>query len=222
MKKKLLYLWTNGRGLYILLGLLVLGIFVAPLLISEGILSDILIESLFALVLIAGVFATPCALLLRLGMMVVASSTVIARALHKFDHSSFLIASIDNILTAVSLIVFSYLIIKHFLLGKCPMRCRITAAVAVYLIIGVLWARFFELVYLFNPAAFSLDVKLDPFSLLYFSFVTLITIGYGDIVPVSMAARSLTILEGVVGQLYLVILIATLVSEFSAKAKEES
>lgn len=54
MKKQFLYLW-NRRGLYILLGLLVLGIFVAPLLISEGILSDLegVVGQLYLVILIA-------------------------------------------------------------------------------------------------------------------------------------------------------------------------
>jgi hypothetical protein len=48
--------------------------------------------------------------------------------------------------------------------------------------------------------------------LLYFSFVTMTTLGYGDIVPVSLAARMLSVLQAIVGQLFLVILVARLVS----------
>ena len=135
-----------------------------------------------------------------------------------YKRQDLIIVSADNILAVISLVAFSLLIIKHFLVSKSLLRYRITAAVAVYLIFGVLWARLYEIVYLFNSAAFSVDLKVDPYSLIYFSFVTLVTVGYGDIVPVSIAARSLAILEGVVGQLYMVILISSLVSEFSALA----
>jgi len=226
MREGFYYLWTTGKGLYILLGLLFFGIFVSPLLISTGLISDISVECIFALILIAGVFATPCRLLIRMGMLVIAISAVIARALHKFSPSNFIIGSVDNIFAAVSLIAFSLLIIRYFLMNRSLLRYRITAAVAVYLILGILWARLFEIVYLFNSAAFSLDVMREPFCLMYFSFVTLLTIGYGDIVPVSIAARSLAILEGVVGQFYMMIIITALVSEFSAlaikSAKEEN
>lgn len=218
MKEKFYYLWTNGRGLYILLGLLFFGIFISPPLISAGYISDILIECVFALILITGVFATPCRVLIRFGILIIAFSAVITRILHRFNPSNFTIATADNILAVISLVAFSLLIIRYFLLGKCLLRYRIVASVVVYLILGVLWARLFEIIYLFNPAAFSLDVKLNPFSLIYFSFITLLTIGYGDIVPVSIAARSLAILEGLLGQLYIVILITSLVSEFSALA----
>lgn len=218
MKEESYYLWTTGRGLYVLLSLLFLGIFVSPLSIAGGIISDVLVECIFAMILIAGIFTTPCNIILRLGMLLVAFLAVITRILDKFYSSNIAIAKADNILAVITLVAFSILIIKHFLIDKVVLRYRIAAAVAVYLIFGVLWARLYEIVYLFNPTAFSLDEKINPFSLIYFSFVTLMTLGYGDIVPVSVAARSLAILEGVVGQLYMVILISSLVSEFSALA----
>lgn len=102
------------------------------------------------------------------------------------------------------------------------LRYRIAAAVAVYLIFGVLWARLYDVVLLFNAASFSSNETMNSYSLVYFSFVTLMTLGYGDIVPVTIPARSLAIFEGVVGQLYIVILVSSLVSEFSALAVKSS
>lgn len=222
MKEQFYYLWTTGRGLYVLLVLLVLGIFVSPLMIEDGIMSDVLVECVFAMILVTGIFATPCSLSLRIGMLLIAFLAVFTRILDKLNHSNFVIVNADNILAVITLIAFSILIIKHFLIDKAILKHRIAAAVAVYLIFGVLWARLYEIVYLFNPGAFSLDEKINFFSLIYFSFVTLMTLGYGDIVPVSIAARSLAILEGVIGQLYMVILISSLVSEFSALAIKSS
>lgn len=222
IKERFCYLWTTGRGLYALLGLLFLGIFVSPLLTIGGQISAILVECVFALILISGVFASPCGGTLRLGMLLIVFLAVFARMLHTFNYSNFTIATSDNILTVFLLVAFSILIINHFLLNAVALKYRIAAAVAVYLIFGVLWARLYEIVYLFNPLAFSLNEKINPLSLIYFSFVTLVTLGYGDIVPVSTMARSLAILEGIVGQLYMVILISSLVSEFSALAIKSS
>jgi hypothetical protein len=222
MKEEIYSLWTTGRGLYVLLGLLAFGIFLSPLLIADGLISDILVESVFALILIAGVFATPCSTTSRFSMMLLVVLAVATRVVHKFNRLDDPIAIADNVLAAISLVAFSILIVRHFLIDKVLLRYRIAAAVAVYLIFGVLWARLYEIVYLCNPAAFSLNENINPFSLIYFSFVTLVSLGYGDIVPVSMAARSLAILEGVVGQLYMVILISSLVSEFSALALKPS
>lgn len=223
IKEESYYLWTTGRGLYVLLSLLFLGIFISPLLIADGLMSDIFIECVFAMILITGVFTTPCSITTRLIILLIALLAVFTRILHKFNHSNFTIVNADNILAVLTLVAFSTLMIKHFLLGKAVLlRHRIAAAVAVYLILGVLWARLYEIVYLFNPVAFSLNEQINPYSLMYFSFVTLMTLGYGDIVPLSMGARSLAILEGIAGQLYMVILISSLVSEFSALAIKSS
>lgn len=222
MKKELYYLWTTGRGLYVLLGLLVIGIFISPLLIDHGIISDVLVESIFSLILISGVFSTPCSPSVRFVVLLLAFLAVVARMLDRFNTTNLAISYADNILAGLTLVTFFILIMKHFLFSKTILRYRIAAAVVVYLIFGVLWARLYDIIYLSNPEAFSISQQYNPFSMIYFSFVTLMTLGYGDIVPVSIAARSLAILEGVVGQLYIVILISSLVSEFSAKAIQQS
>lgn len=222
IKEDSYYLWTTGQGLYLLLLLLFLGIFVSPLLIEAGLVSEVAIEFVLALVLVAGAVTIPCRPVLRCSLFLLAFLAVLTRLLDKYNHQNFTFAGIDKLFAILTLVAFAVLIIKHFLVGKALIRHRIAAAVAVYLIFGILWARFYETVYLVNPDAFSFEGKPNPFSLIYFSFVTLMTIGYGDIVPVSIAARSLAILEGVVGQLYIVILITSLVSEFSALALKSS
>lgn len=206
IKERFYTLWNTGRGLYVLLGLLFIGIFISPLSITGSFLSNNLVEFVFAIILITGIFTLPCPMILRAGLLLIA---VLTRVLEHYD-VNFIIA--NKILAALMLVAFSILIIKHFLLSKVLLRYKIVAAVAVYLIFGVLFARLYEIVYLFNPTAFSLNEPMTSFSFVYFSFVTLITIGYGDIVPVSVGARSLSIFEGILGQLYLVILISALVS----------
>lgn len=96
----------------------------------------------------------------------------------------------------------------------------IFGAVAVYLLFGVTMALMFQFVNNVEPGsvissvgeATSLSERHDQFSeFLYFSFVTLTSVGYGDLTPIGAQARSLAMLEGVIGQLYLAILIARLV-----------
>lgn len=96
---------------------------------------------------------------------------------------------------------------------------RIMGAVAVYLLIGMVWSVAYYLVALWIPGAFSIqgpnvsgDTESLQSQLFYFSFVTLTSIGYGDIAAVHPVGRMLVILEGVVGQLFPAILIARLVS----------
>jgi hypothetical protein len=62
--------------------------------------------------------------------------------------------------------------------------------------------------------------KGEPTAVLYFSFATLTTLGYGDIVPVSAIARTLATLEAITGQLYLAVLVARLVGLHIAESLE--
>ncbi len=95
----------------------------------------------------------------------------------------------------------------------------IFASVCVYLILGTSWAMMYSLIELAFPGSFSTPTGSLQFPknsnstvpALYFSFVTLTTLGYGDISPASSPARFFTILESLTGQIYLAILVARLV-----------
>ena len=92
-------------------------------------------------------------------------------------------------------------------------RDEIFGAVALYLLMGLTWSMAYGVMEYIHPGNFSF--KPDGFpDLIYFSFVTMTTLGYCDMLPVSNAARSLAILESVTGVLFIAILIARLVSAF--------
>ncbi len=100
----------------------------------------------------------------------------------------------------------------------------ICGALCVYLLIGVTWANLYSLLDYFEPVpsfrfAFVAEGEDPPLRMggegsvlpIYYSFVTLTTLGYGDIVPLTGAARMVTIAEAVLGQLYLTVLVARMV-----------
>lgn len=93
---------------------------------------------------------------------------------------------------------------------------KICAAISVYILIGLLWASAYVLIDHLHPGSFAYNGTssptnpLEPMKLLYFSFITLTTTGYGDIVPVTPRAQSLAILEQLAATFYLAILIARL------------
>jgi len=100
---------------------------------------------------------------------------------------------------------------------------RIVGAVAVYLMFGVLWSVAYTMVELIWPGSFC---GFDPGTgakwaseWLYFSFVTMTTLGYGDIAPVSAIARMLAYMQAILGQLYIAILVAGLVGAYIAREK---
>jgi hypothetical protein len=94
---------------------------------------------------------------------------------------------------------------------------RLMAALDGYLLAGLLFGVTYRLLDHVWPASFGGTAE-GPFDLpraIYFSFVTVATLGYGDVIPVSEPARGLAIVEGVSGQMYLVVLVARLVSLYS-------
>ena len=96
---------------------------------------------------------------------------------------------------------------------------RVFAALDAYLMAGLLFGVCFWTVEQIWPASFAAPdtADLDPQAAIYFSFITLATLGYGDIVPVGSAARGMAVLEAVAGQLYLVVLVSRLVSLYSTR-----
>jgi hypothetical protein len=134
-----------------------------------------------------------------------------------------------NIIGPISSIFFCGLIINSIYhqikRTKRISRHTITGALTIYLMIGVGWAMLHLLLYTIEPAGYtgiapgSTDSLLNIF--FYFSFVTLTTLGYGDISPVMEIHRSITMLEAIIGQIYLVVVVAWLVGMKVAQDLEQ-
>jgi voltage-gated potassium channel len=91
---------------------------------------------------------------------------------------------------------------------------HLLGAVRVYLLAGVAWALAFRIVHRLDASAFVGITVAAPSEFLYLSFVTLATLGYGDIHPLNPMARMLAYMEAVVGQFYVAVLVATLVGRY--------
>ena len=101
-------------------------------------------------------------------------------------------------------------------------------SIAAYLMLGLMWTLAYWLVDQLTPGgAFSFNTNgggqsINGFSGFYFSFITLSTVGYGDITPVSRFARWLAALEAMTGLLYVAVLIARLVALYSSAKPDDS
>lgn len=102
-----------------------------------------------------------------------------------------------------------FYLMRRFLQARKITGDTIKGAIAVYLMLGVLWIFVYESIFHINPSAFS-AVAFGKLSFLHYSYTTLTTLGLGDITPVSNFAMSFTCLEAIVGQLFLVVFIAKL------------
>ena len=92
---------------------------------------------------------------------------------------------------------------------------KIFGAISAYLLLGFFWSTLYTLVFTIQPEAFVISqppgTHAERPDFVYFSFITLLTIGYGDITPTSGMARSLAILEGVAGIMYIGVFISRIV-----------
>ena len=103
----------------------------------------------------------------------------------------------------------------------------IFGAICGYLLLGVAGGMTYAMIHTASPASFQLGDAIKPHLeqvdygqhiFIYYSFVTLTTVGYGDVVPLSISARTLSWVEAVTGQLYLAVLIAGLIGAMVAKS----
>ncbi len=104
----------------------------------------------------------------------------------------------------------------------------ILGAVCSYLFLGLAWAMSYSMIETIQPGSFQISQSLrnadgqpQPYLLIYYSFVTLTTVGYGDVSPISPITRTLAWMEAITGQFYLAIIVAGLVSMFVANASQQ-
>lgn len=123
---------------------------------------------------------------------------------------------ITGLLATLFFFVVIFLLVLRIANSSKVRLLEFVEAVNIYLLLGIAASLLFRSVYAFNPHAYHAPAEglsgMPDF--IYFSFVTLTTLGYGDISPASPLARSLAILFSVSGQLYLTMIIAMLVGKF--------
>jgi hypothetical protein len=210
---RLMTYWETDRSLSALAGFLAFATFCVAPFTDESTIGVIVLELSFALVLLAGIAAVARTRIWARVLVPVAILTIAARiAAAVLPHALPQLAR-----PAASLLFCALLIVvvsERVLRGGAVTVHRILGAVAVYLLIGVVWAQAYDLVDQLVPGALSTptpDPPHDVAHFIYYSFATLTTVGYGDLVAVHPIARSLAMLEAVIGQLYSAILVARLV-----------
>lgn len=126
---------------------------------------------------------------------------------------------------AVGVVFFGYVVAQliGFILRAPRVDTNVLCAgVSGFLMLGLAWAPLYLLIFRLNPASFNLPTgtTLDGFNAFYFSFVSLCTVGYGDITPVSRGAKMVAVLEAITGLFYMAMLISRLVSVYSSHPED--
>lgn len=115
-------------------------------------------------------------------------------------------------------------ILEHILKAKEVTTDTLYGAVCVYLLLGIMWASMYGFLEYITPGAVFrgpdgvINTKLTTNALMYYSYTTLATIGYGDITSVTPVGRIVSVLEAVFGQLYIAFLVARLISIYTTNA----
>ncbi|RMG02051.1 MAG: two pore domain potassium channel family protein [Planctomycetota bacterium] len=133
-------------------------------------------------------------------------------------------AVVSDLLSLLFLAYTNYLLLRVLFSIRRVTANVIWGSICAYLLIGVMWAMAYSLLLRFQPDALEGSgmrvLHEDPVGLTvvtsYFSFVTLTTLGYGDILPRTITMRMLVVLEAVCGQVYLAVLVARLVGIYVA------
>ena len=191
---------------------LLLTMVVSPLVAAFD-LNGGLIEFLLAFNLLAAVlpFSTQPDRRLLLWAMVVVCAARLATAW--FDHPVFSAVTL-GFWTVIGFIAAA--IALRFAMGAVQIDSEhLYAALSAYLLAGIFFGLFYWVLEQLHPGTFALTGDFSRMGAIYFSFVTLATLGYGDIAPRTDVARGFAIVEGVGGQLFLAVLVARLVSLYS-------
>lgn len=96
------------------------------------------------------------------------------------------------------------------------------AALSGYILIGYIGGFLTIAISLLYPGSYNITERIDMLEALYFSFVTMTTLGYGDLLPLTQEARALSILLCIVGPMYVAILVAMIVGTYARKSKSDA
>jgi voltage-gated potassium channel Kch len=200
----------------IFLGLLILTVFVMP---SLGFGEHH--EQRYSIIVSSVLFCSGASIALhRRGLFlfsVIAAVVAVSAQVYALRIPSHFGILCSGMATLAATVVISWTLLLQIFRSKGPVTpVSLQAAIAVYLLFGTTWANAYVIAIQENPHSFQSTIALSSTSSeewMYYSFVTLTTLGYGEITPRSQVARSLAIGEALVGQLYLAILIARLVGK---------
>jgi len=206
--------YVEGKFLYLLIALL--SVFVVYPFFQHELIEIIVLDIVLLAMLVAGIYTVVDKKILLVIALLLAIPMFGGRWANYF-YADPVLLEIDYGFGAMFFLFNAITIISYVLQQKNVTHDMIFGAICGYLLIGVSWGFTYSLVAFLEPGSFAMaasgqttqgDVLPDFF---YYSFVTLTTLGYGDITPVGPFARSLSTLEAIVGQIYLTVLVARLV-----------
>jgi hypothetical protein len=185
---------------------------------------DLIVSLLLSLVLLSAVLAVSDRRSVLLIALVLAIPAIAGRWINHFRPD--LVHPAVFLTAALVLVAFVVVNLLRFVWRAPSVNIEVLcASISAYLMLGLMWTMAYWLVDQLTPGAFAFNAgprSMNGFNGFYFSFITLSTVGYGDITPVSRIARWLAAMEAMTGLLYVAILISRLVGLYSSAKSNDS
>ena len=200
-----------------LLASIILVFFIGPVAFDYGLLSIVNLEILFLVILIFSIFLHQHES--KLFKVTVASLIIILINILFFDNNQSVSQYFLKILIVSITIVELF---REIFKTKIIDSHIISSAISIYVLVGIFWYLLFMFLLMIDPDSFDIrnfNPEMVSIDMIYFSFTTLTTLGYGDITPVSYTAKMWSITEAMMGVMFLAVMISRVVSLFGSKKK---
>ncbi len=211
--------WRKESGLSGMFLLLIIMHFVLIPLFGSFSFFMVMLNVFWMLFLMAGIFSLATTYRQAILISIVPTLFIIFGWISVFYSTPFVLFTEISLTIATFLLLIVLVLIKVFEPGRMS-RYRIVGSIIVYMLLANLWAVVYLFIYEHLQGAFQLTLPSFESNswyanFMYFSYITITTTGFGEIVPLHPIARSLVQLEAIIGVLYPVILIGRLVSDIN-------
>ena len=200
-----------------LLASILLVFLIGPVAFDYGLLSIVNLEILFLVILIFSIFLHQHDT--KLFKVTVASLIIILINILFFDNNQSVSQYFLKILIVSITIVELF---REIFKTKIIDSHIISSAISIYVLVGIFWYLLFMFLLMIDPDSFDIrnfNPEMVSIDMIYFSFTTLTTLGYGDITPLSYTAKMWSITEAMMGVMFLAVMISRVVSLFGSKKK---
>lgn len=207
--------WLTDTSFAVLLLILIFTVFVLPILIEYGHVHALFVNTVFLFLFFTGIWSSRYKLLVVL--TTVLFMTQLGLRILRFSEYDFEFYLIERIVGVLNMVVFIFLNLRLLFRNHEVNIYRIIGAVNVYLLVAILGAFLFEIIFLTTGSGIGGEVVLEgidkDFALyIYFSLVSLTTVGFGDLYPIQVMSKMLSVFLSTIGILYPAVVISRLVS----------
>ena len=206
----------KSRFIYIIFAIMLV-LLVNPFIRPLGLIGHLLSTLFLSMIPLASAYALTEDRKKAIIVLIIAAPFVILDGLNVFFINRSLMVVAFGFGTILYLYIVVLLVIKLLSIRVITAEL-IFCAISIYLLIGIMWAGIYSVLEGISPGSFS-----ETTDLLYFSFVTLTTVGFGDVAPLSVLSRRLAVFEAAMGSIYMAVIIAMIVGRYmSMQADQDS